>query len=187
MNARYILLLLLAVCSGCPGGGDADDDTAFVPGDTGPFSVTWPDAGADASWTGDLSSGAPIDIDWADESDIACWPGTEDPNFDGNHVFYQLSQPADLDLWVRVIPERGVDVSLYAMQFAGGVQTPPDVVSCVTCEASADWDGDTNPGEREELFLSGYNAYDVLIAVAGANGADEGQYSLEAWLAEPDW
>ncbi len=80
-----------------------------------------------------------------------------------------------------------MDVSLYAMELEGSVQTPPDVSDCLSCEASADWTDDANPGRTEEVYLSGFNPYQVLIAVAGANHADAGEFTLEARMVENPW
>jgi hypothetical protein len=191
MIALRLLPLLLVLGTGCPQGQEQKNDTGFDTADTDTGADTtiddWPSQDPTTSWSDDLSSGALVDLDWADLSTVACWPGTEDVNFSGNHVFFEVSQGADRDLYVRVTPQSGVDVSLYAMEFEGSVQTPPDVSSCVACEASASWSDDSNPGTEEEVYLSGYNPYVVLIGVAGANDADSGGFTLELWDVENPW
>ena len=189
MRARRFLPLLLVLGTACPQNPSAGDDTGYDTDldDTGYDSDDWPTADPTSSWTDDLASGAPVDLDWADQSTVACWPGTEDMNFNGNHVFFEITQGADEDLYLRVTPAAGVDVSLYAMEFEGSVQTPPDVSDCLSCEASADWTDDANPGDTEEVYLSGYNAYEVLIGVAGANHAGSGGFTLDLWLVDSPW
>jgi hypothetical protein len=193
-SPHHLLPLLLLLGPGCPKESTGNDDTGLDTGetdteqdDTGEDTDDWPSGEPTLSWTDDLASGAPVDLDWDDQSSVACWPGTEDANFNGSHVFFEVTQAADIDLYLRVTPEPGVDVSLYAMEFDGSIQTPPDVSDCLSCEASADWTDDSNPGGTEEVYLSGYNPYQVLIAVAGANHADTGGFTLELWAVENPW
>jgi len=191
MKAQRLLPWLLVLATACPLGQTPKDDTGFDTAeadvDTDTDTDSWPSGDPDFSWPDDLSSGTTVDLNWADLSSVACWPGTENSNFNGHHVFFELTQAADQALHVRVTPDNGVDVSLYAMEFNGNVQAPPDVTACVSCEASADWTNDANPGQTEEVFLSGFNPYEVLIGVAGADHTDTGGFTLEVWANESDW
>ncbi len=187
MKPSHPSFLLLALAPACFKETAPTEDTGVDTGVVDTATDDWPEGEPTLTWDDDLASGAPLDLDWADLSSVACWPGTEDSNFDGAHVLFQGSQGADRDLYVRVTPEPGLDVSLYAMQFGGDIQAPPDVSSCVTCEASADWIDDSNPGVEEEVYLSGFDPYEVLIGVAGAGGAVTGGFGLELWDVENPW
>lgn len=142
-----------------------------------------------ATITGDLSEGTQIDLDFADNSTVACWPGTENVNFQGNHVMYALETPlgavegrATVDF--RVTPDSNdTDVSIYALhQGATDFTVPPETSSVVGCEAGYDAQNDSNPGEPEETpypTVSINNPYNVVVVVAGADGHTSGGYTLE--------
>ena len=40
---------------------------------------------------------------------------------------------------------------------------------------------DDNPGQPEVLYVQGYNEYELIIGVAGANGTTSGQFQVEIW------
>ncbi|MBN2800626.1 MAG: hypothetical protein JXX28_15900 [Deltaproteobacteria bacterium] len=135
----------------------------------------------------DLSDGAPIDLEWASDSSFACWVGTENQNFDGNHVFFGLTQPANTFLTVAATPEPGLDVSLYLMQM--GTDTfivPPSTDAYpLSCDAGFDQVHDANPGEVEYIETLGYeHDVNVLIGVAGVNGGSSGAFELELYAEE---
>lgn len=182
MNRIGILALLLAPI--------ACDDGLFSPSDIdtdtdADTDVDIPDDPPDHEWSSDLSEGAIIDLTWADDSAIACWPGTEDVNFSGNHVFFDVDQPDDSTLVISADPAHGVDVSLYVIQFGqGDASHPPNVFYCKKCEAAFDQEDDGNPGETESLQILNTHASDVVIGVAGANGATSGAFTLRVWEEE---
>ena len=66
------------------------------------------------SISGDLSEGEILsDLDWAQNSSVACWPGNEHINFMGNHVFYSVSQDPHTLLTATVTPDNeDVDVNV---------------------------------------------------------------------------
>ena len=133
----------------------------------------------------DLSTGSSIDLDWADESDVACFPGTENLNFDGNHVFFWFAQPESSILTVTATPEAGVDSSVYVIQSANRYEVPPDVVSAVACESGYDAQTDANPGEADSVSLTATtNPYDILVGVAGAGGTTSGTVTLSLALEQ---
>jgi len=133
----------------------------------------------------DLSAGSSIDLDWADESDVACFPGTENLNFDGSHVFFWFAQPENSVLTVTASPDSGVDSSVYAIQSADRYEVPPNVVSAVSCESGYDAQTDNNPGEPDSVQLTATtNGYDVLIGVAGAGGTTSGTVELTLELQQ---
>lgn len=176
-RASMSLCLLLSACE--PIGGK--DDTGGMIGPGGVQDLTAPD-----QTRGSIASGAAIDLAWAADSSVACWPTTEDLNFDGHHVFYRLRQPEQSLLSVTLQPDDGVDLSLYLLQFGvGAEQLPPNVSQAVSCEAGYDQTRDRNPGAAEDARLTATtNAYDVLIGVAGANGATTGGFELTVALEQ---
>ena len=85
-----------------------------------PSSVTTltVDGDGNASASGNLSTGSCVNLDFASSSQVACFPATENENYQGNHVFYALKDPLPpkSELTIAVNPEPGVDVSIYGMQ-----------------------------------------------------------------------
>lgn len=134
-----------------------------------------------------LSAGEVIDISWAENSTVACWPGTENMNFSGAHVFYTMEQPPHSRLTATVIPSsNNLDVNVYIIQQEiGGNQFPPDVHSVISCEAGYPAATDSNPGESDSAFIDAItNSYFVIIGVAGAEGFLSGDYTLETRLED---
>lgn len=143
--------------------------------------ITLPTRDPDELLTGDLSTGASQSLDFADQVEYTCFPSTENVNFDGNHVFFEVDG-AEM-LTIAVVPDSGVDTSVYAMGFNGDVPATPDASEPATnCEAGYDQDGDSNPGKADalELFLNDTN-WGVMVAVAGANGATSGAFEVKIW------
>ena len=177
-----LLPCALLACSGDDGGDDGTviDDTDAVVIDDGDERV--PDTAPNETIQGNLSEGATMELSWASSSSMACWPGNEDPNFTGNHVLYERTQPVSTTFIIRVTPADGVDVSVYGIQRTSGTTTlPPDLTSAFSCEAGYDAPNDSNPGEAEVIELTGYAEYATVIGVAGANGAASGAYVIEIW------
>lgn len=180
MKRALILLLLLSGCEGVDLGigGDGNGDDIFG-GDNGDEA---PARAADEVIDGDLSEGEVLsDLDWAEA--LFCWPGNENMNFDGAHVFYERTQDPNRDFFLRADPDSGVDVSVYYIQrTAGDASLPPDTSSAFDCDAMYDWESDSNPGTAEVIQVVGTNSeFSLLIGVAGAGGATSGAYTLEIW------
>ncbi|HOZ29337.1 MAG TPA: hypothetical protein PLL66_00300 [Bacteroidales bacterium] len=136
---------------------------------------------------GNLLEGVKIhDLSWASTSSNACWPGTQNEKFTGNHVLYSTELPANSEMTITVIPDdKKANFSIYAYQV--GVDNNaivPNLPSCVTCEAEHKWDypkvGKTQDHTRT---ISGFTAlnspYKVVIGVVGSNGLTEGSYTLK--------
>lgn len=138
-----------------------------------------------ASLTGRLESGAKTcgGVNWINDS--FCAPTTRLDRFEGNHVFYALDEPIPPNsiLTVTVVPDPGVDVSLYgASQGAGtGFEIPPGF-PVADCEASYDYrpGASRNPGDPESIqFVALNNGYNVFVGVAGdATQGQIGGYTL---------
>lgn len=149
-----------------------------------------------AEVSGNLKSGKKIALDWAEKSNVACFPATRFEMFDGNHVFYRISMPAQKSMKIQLTPvDKSKLINLYALrQEAGGSQpVPPNVESVISAEASypkyAKVGGkktkkNADDGIRKIDFISLDQPYSILIGVAGAEGLTEGEYKLSV-LVEP--
>jgi len=140
----------------------------------------------DFSVKGNLSSGQKMsDLSWASKSSVACFPGTQNSKFTGNHVLYSMELPPKSKLTITVIPDdSNANFSLYAYQVgSGNYATVPELSSCVTCEADYKWDypkrGQTQDHSRSVYLNSIDNSYNVVIGVVGAEGIFKGGYTLK--------
>lgn len=178
-TALLATAVALAACADKGDSGDAGVNPCTADETNGGWSSDVAPACVGESIVVDLSAGRTIDLDWADESDVACFPGTENLNFDGSHAFFWFAQPENSVLTVTATPADGVDASVYAIQSAGRYEVPPNVVSAVSCESGYDAQTDSNPGEAESVTLTATtNGYDVLIGVVGAGGTTSGTVTL---------
>ncbi len=177
---RMACVTSLCALPACVDGVGGKDDSAAE--DEGGLRTI--DGPGDTS--GRIDGGAILDLAWAANSSVACWPTTEDPNFEGKHVFFAFDQPEQSVLTVSLQPEAGVDLSLYLLQFGvGAEQLPPEVSGAVSCEAGYDQSNDSNPGEPEEARLTATtNPYAVIIGVAGAAGVTQGDFVLSLALEQ---
>lgn len=136
-----------------------------------------------ATANGKLEDGGKIDLAWASNSSVACFPATKNVDFTGNHVIYRAALPSQSTMTVTATPKSSsLDLSVYAYMVADGDTTtvPPNVPSAVSCEAGYDQKNDHNPGTAETAKLnSTTHAYTVYIGVAGAAGTTSGAYDLK--------
>lgn len=138
---------------------------------------------------GNLENGKKIeDLSWASRSSTACFPGTQNSKFRGNHVIYGFKIPAYSKVKVTVIPhDKSKDFSLYGYQVgANNFSVVPDLSSCVSCEADHKWDypkkGKTQDHTRSISFNSIKNSYNIFIGVTGNNTLTTGTYILKIEL-----
>ncbi len=154
-----------------------------------PESVRQVDLNAEGEWLGEaeLMEGACTNLDFAQNPNVACFPDTQNEHYDGNHLYFALSEPipprSQLTLTARPLdPE--LDISLYGVrQGTQSFQTPPWVLHGI-CETDNGHPAG-NPGEEESIVFtnpSDDHLYNVFFAVAGAAGATEGQVRLSASL-----
>jgi len=137
---------------------------------------------------GDLKSGVPMQLGWAERSSVACFPGTRFEMFNGNHVLYRVTMPARSRLTIGLVPKGGKAINLYALrQGAAETAAPPNISSAISCEASYPIyanlpTGRTvqnrDDGTRKIEFISVGSPYSILIGVAGAKGLTEGSFTL---------
>lgn len=125
------------------------------------------------------------DLSWASRSSTACFPGTQNKKFTGNHVFFNFVIPPYSEAYVKLIPKnKQANMSLYGYQIGLNNYTlPPALSSCVTCEADHKWDypkkGKTQDHTRSIRFNAIKNSYNVVVGVAGAEGLKTGDFALE--------
>ncbi|MDC7995312.1 hypothetical protein [Altibacter sp. HG106] len=133
-----------------------------------------------------LANGAQLsDLSWAWQSNNACFVSIQQHKFTGNHVFFEGVIPKYTELTATVIPkDPSQNFSIYAFQT--GIQNdavPPDLASCIRCEADYKWDrkwsGKTQDHTRTvKHLLAINNPYRLVIAVVGAEGLTEGDFTL---------
>ena len=142
--------------------------------------------------TGNIKDGQILSsLRWAEQSNVACFPGTRFEMFNGNHVLYRVTLPAASSMVVTVTPKNNAQVSLYALRqgSAAADQTvPPNVKSAISCEASypiyANLGGgrtvkNRDDGTRKIEYISVGSPFSILIGVAGAKGATDGEFTLK--------
>lgn len=142
--------------------------------------------------TGNIKNGQILSsLRWAEQSNVACFPGTRFEMFNGNHVLYRVSLPAASSMVVTVTPKNNAQISLYALRQgtnAADQTVPPNVKSAISCEASypiyANLPGgrtvkNKDDGSRKIEYISVGSPYSILIGVAGAKSATDGEYTLK--------
>lgn len=131
-----------------------------------------------------LDKGGVLDLAWAAQSSMACFPATENVNFNGNHVLFVTDLPKQSEMTITATPDgSSTDLSLYAytVSATGTPVLPPKVTSATTCEAGYDQKTDHNPGVAETVkLIATTNSYKVVIGVAGAGGTKTGAFKIKA-------
>lgn len=176
MLRSFILSLVLACSLSIP---------ALAADSVTPISVS---GEKPAEVSGNLKSGKKIPLEWAEKSSVACFPGTRFEQFTGNHVFYRVTLPAKKKIDIKLTPtDKSKVINLYALrQGVGKTAVPPNVTSAISAEARypiyAKRGGkiikNADDGIRKIDFISVGKPYSILIGVAGAKGATEGEYKL---------
>lgn len=139
---------------------------------------------------GKLEGGPQIDLAWAANSSVACFPATKNQHFNGAHQAYVVDLPSYSELTAKLVPaNKSLDLSLYAYSLSPRNATkylPPNVPSVVSCEASAgsrSYSKPFNPGDPESVSLIALrNPYSVIIGVTGAQATTAGAFTLEVQL-----
>ncbi len=139
--------------------------------------------------TGHLEDGAPMPLRWAENSQVACFPGTRFIEFQGNHVLYRMVMPPYSELKVTVTPkDRKNRTNVYALRLgANNYDLPPDIVRAISCEASYPlYAGNPNlkaPAKPQSIeYISVNKPYNIVIGVAGAKEVLSGEYELKIEL-----
>ncbi len=122
---------------------------------------------------GDLADGACLNLDFAADAEMACFP---DPRFDyfyGNNLLYALGEPvpANSQVTITATPDPGIEVSLFGYtQGEDGFRVPPNVHRSVSCEASYTLGVGhvPNAGVTETITMfTGVAPYNVVFGVGG--------------------
>lgn len=136
--------------------------------------------------SGKMEDGEKIeDLSWASRSSTACFPGTQNSKFRGNHVFYMFEIPAYSEVTIKLIPKnKKANFSLYGYQVGTtNYPVPPNLSSCVSCEADHKWDypkkGKTQDHTRSIEFNSIKNSYNIFIGVSGPAELTKGDFTIE--------
>ena len=173
---KKLAVLLLVLCF-----------TTFSSADEATTKVTALSGAGETS--GNLSDGAKMDLRWAEQSNVAAFPGTRFEMFNGNHNLYRVTLPAGAKIDITLTPESGKLINLYALRLGVDDQSvPPDIARAISAEARYPIYANltsgkrvTNPddGIRKIDFISVSSPYTILIGVAGAQGLTEGDYKLK--------
>jgi hypothetical protein len=124
------------------------------------------------------------DLEWAESSSMACWPGIRNIEFEGNQVYYWTDLPKKSTMVITVVPKDPKKrINLFAFSGFDPNYIPPKVYGAVSCEAShPSWIGQpdfTKPNEPQTVELRAVgNPYRVFIGVSGAKDVIEGEYDL---------
>ncbi len=139
---------------------------------------------------GNLSKGERMeDLSWAAYSNVACFPATRFVEFQGNQVFYSVYIPQGTILKATVSPQgaKKQRINLYGyIDYEGKL---PPLESCRSCEAGYErYAGTPNlkkPGQPQSISIEQAvrKGYTALIAVSGAKGVEEGEYTLTVELS----
>lgn len=130
---------------------------------------------------GNLNNGVIIhDLSWAWNSSNACFPGTQQESFKGNHVLYKTSIPKRSEMEITLTPkDPKATMSLYGYQIGTSRDyVVPNLPSCVTCEADNNQSKRATDNVRKIRFNAINNPYNIFIGVAGEEGLTEGDYTL---------
>lgn len=185
---KNTVLIFIALIMVVVGVADINAQTAAK---TGPkvTLVTMPANSNVGEIKGNINEGTTIPLRWAEQSNVACFPGTRFEMFDGNMVFYRVAMPAASSLKITVTPEEGKQVSLFAIrQAAASTATPPNITSAISCEANypiyANMGGgkvvrNADTGIRKVEYISVNSPYSILIGVAGAKKATDGAFTMQ--------
>lgn len=139
-------------------------------------------------YSGNLNEGCDMnDLSWAWDSSIACFPETQRSKFNGKHLFFTGIIPKYSEMTVTVIPEDpSKNFSIYAYEI--GVNNNalvPNLTSCIRCEADhfreRDFVGKAPQDHTRSVgnLVAINRPYRVVIGVAGANGLEEGKFTLK--------
>lgn len=142
----------------------------------------------EVAYTGNLSQGMVInDLSWAWDSSIACFPETQKSKFTGKHLFFTGIIPKYSEMTITVIPkDPSQNFSIYAYEIgANNTDLVPNLSSCIRCEADHFHERDFvgKPPQDHTRTVGNLVAinrpYRVVIGVVGANGLEEGEFTLK--------
>ncbi len=131
---------------------------------------------------GDLSEGEILeDLSWAWNSSVACFPATQQENYTGKHVLFEVIIPKYSEMTITLIPDDAdLEMSLYGYQIGvGKTVIVPDLRSCVTCNADNNQTKRAVNNHRKISFTAINRPYKIMIGVAGVKGLSKGTFTLK--------
>ncbi len=147
-------------------------------------------AGESLAYELNLDKGQPFtSLDWAWSSQNACFVELRAEFFTGNNVFFRTEIPKYSTMVIRLIPkDKRQNMSLYAYSGGHGA-LPPELPSCVSCEADFHQDRQNvslpkNDHTRSVELRAVTRPYPVTIGVVGANGLAEGDFVIEVTVTK---
>ncbi|MFK8038303.1 MAG: hypothetical protein AB8B74_08445 [Crocinitomicaceae bacterium] len=174
-----MLLMLSLVVTACKKDEEKEEEKKEDPAPDPTSKLTeLPDG--DQTFTGNLSTGEKLsDLSWAWNSSMACFVEPGKSWFEGNHVFYQIDLPTQSTIEITLNSTNSSDdIALYAYsKGAGSKVIPPNISSCVSCEASPS-NSTAIPGQKYVYLNATTNPYSIIIGVAGATGLTSGEYTI---------
>lgn len=149
-----------------------------------PISRVKSEKGKTLAYSGNLQEGEFMyTMDWAWNSQNACFPSFDQKYFKGHQQLYLTELPRYSTLTVTLVPEDpNSALSLYAYSGGNDLQIVPELNSCVSCEASYMPRTGVKKGARQVELRAVNNPYQVVIGVAGVEGITTGNYRLELSL-----
>ena len=183
-------ILLLFVAQSCKQDPDTPEDPN-EPVNENPFNISVTTLssitkGESTTVTGNISDGQLLgDLDWADLSNVACFPATRFIEFEGNQLYYEIGIPQGSEL-VVTLNSTGTErkrINLYGYIDFKGDNVPP-VQSVLSCEAGyplyVGTPDLTDPGDTRTIsFAQAVNdPFNALIVVSGAQGITDGEFEM---------
>ena len=142
----------------------------------------------EVAYTGNLTDGTVInDLSWAWNSSVACFPETQKSKFTGKHLFFTGIIPKYSEMTVTVIPKDPTqNFSIYAYEIGvNKTDLVPNLTSCIRCEADhfqeRNFVGKPPQDHTRTVgnLVAINRSYRVVIGVVGANGLDDGEFTLK--------
>lgn len=139
------------------------------------------------AYSGDLANGIFLDdLSWAWNSSNACFPETQKQKFTGKHIFFTGIIPKYSEMTVTVIPtDPSKNFSIYAYEIgANSNDLVPNLPRCIRCEADHKQErsfvGKAPQDHTRTVsnLVAINNPYRVVIGVTGADGLEEGEFTL---------
>ena len=131
--------------------------------------------GKKIGYKGDLSNGTLMPLDWATTAQTNCFSQNQFSEFDGNHIYYILNLPEKTVAKVTVHSLSHKKINIFGFTGHNGVSLPPKINNVNSCRASFSDFGDFS---KQSITLVSKEKDHILLAVAGANGANTGKYHL---------
>ncbi|MEM9931712.1 MAG: hypothetical protein AAF840_18045 [Bacteroidota bacterium] len=149
-----------------------------------PFAIE-AKAGESLAYEMNLDQGTPLaSLAWAWSSQNACFVEPRKAFFTGNNVFFKTEIPKYSTMVIRLVPkDASQNMSLYAYSGGHGA-LPPDLPSCVSCEADFKQErasvNKPMPDHTRSVELRAVNRpYPITVGVVGAEGLAAGAFTLE--------